>query len=250
MRRETFATEGPVRISVKLAAGRVELETAETAEAVVELEPLNDRARQAVEDALVELRGGELRVDVDQKRFLLMGRTPEVRVTVRAPSGSSAQVASAAAEISGRGRFGEIDVKTAAGDVEFDDVERDATVNAVSGDVRIGSIGGEAAVKSVSGDVLIEQLARGGRVQTVSGDVALEALTEGKLAVKTVSGDVRAGIRRGSGLWIDAKSVSGKTTSDLELGDEAPAEPGPLVELQAASVSGDIRVVRASSVSA
>ena len=59
---------------------------------------------------------------------------------------------------------------------------------------------------------------------------------------------IRVGIRRGSTLWIDAKSVSGKTISELELDHEAPAEEGPLVELRASSVSGDIRIVRASSV--
>jgi DUF4097 and DUF4098 domain-containing protein YvlB len=247
VRRETFATDGPVRLVVKLPAGQVELETAETAETVVELEPLNERGDDVLREASVDQRGDQIRVDLDQKRFLLLGRTPEIRVRVRAPHGSSANVSAASADVSGRGRFGEVEVKTASGDVGFDDVDGDVHVNVVSGDVRFGAVGGETDVKSVSGDVRVGRLGAGARVNTVSGDMTLEELVEGKVSLKSVSGSVRAGIRRGSSLWVDAKSVSGKTTSELELDDAAPAESGPLVELRANSVSGDIRIVRASS---
>jgi len=244
MRRETFSTPNPPRLDVRLAAGQVELETEETSETVVELEPLGDRSREAVERAEVLFDGDEVRIELDQKR-LLLGRTPEVRVVVRAPHGSSARVSTASADVSGRGRYGKVEIKTASGDVDFEDVEDELEVNAVSGDVRVASVGGEAAVKSVSGDLSIGLAARGGSFQNVSGDVALKELVEGEIAVKTVSGDVHAGIRSGSGVWIDAKSVSGKTTSELEVGDDAPTDSGPMIRLRANSVSGDIRIARA-----
>ena len=63
--------------------------------------------------------------------------------------------------------------------------------------------------------------------------------------MQSVSGDLTFGLRAGSKLWVDARSMSGKTTSELELGDEPRSTDGPLVELRAKSVSGDIRVVRA-----
>ena len=106
MRRETFATDRPPRLVVHLPAGRVDLETAETDETVVELEALNERGREAVESAFIGFHGDELRVDVDERRFLLAGRTPQLHVTVRAPYGSHAKVTSAAADVTGRGRFG------------------------------------------------------------------------------------------------------------------------------------------------
>jgi hypothetical protein len=250
VRRETFTTDGPVRLVVRLPAGRVEIDTADTAETVVELEPLNDRGQEFVDQAHVGQHGDEIRVDLERRRFLIRGSLPEVRVTVRAPQGSSAEVMAATADVQGRGRFGEVTVKAAAGDVSFDEVERGATVNSVSGDVRFESVGGETEIKAVSGDVRVGRLGAGARVNTVSGDVSLEELVEGKVALRTVSGDIRAGIRRGSTLWIDAKSVSGRMSSELELDDERPAEAGPLVELRANSVSGSVRIVRASSVPA
>jgi DUF4097 and DUF4098 domain-containing protein YvlB len=244
MRREAFATSEPPRLVVRLAAGRVELETEETSETVVELEAMNDRSREAVERADVVFDDGEIRVEIDQKR-LLLGRSPEVRVVVRAPHGASARVSTASADVSGRGRYGEVEVKTASGDVDVDDVEGELEVNAVSGDLRVASVGGEAVVKSVSGDVSIGRVACGGSFQNVSGDVALDELVEGEVAVKTVSGDVHAGIGTGSAVWIDAKSLSGKTTSELEVGDDAPDDAGPMIRFRANSVSGDIRIARA-----
>ena len=56
------------------------------------------------------------------------------------------------------------------------------------------------------------------------------------------------GVRRGSRVFVDANTVSGSTSSELELSD-APQEPGsedgPLIELFAKTVSGDVRVERA-----
>jgi hypothetical protein len=217
---------------------------------VVEVYGLNERGREAAERAQVAQHGEEIRIDVDRRSFFLgIGSSPEVRITVRAPHGTSVEATTAAADVRGVGRFGELDVKSAAGDLSFDDVERDANINNVSGEIRVRRIGGTATVKSVSGDVALGELGGSVTVNSVSGDVALEALAPGKATVKTVSGDVKAGVPRGLALWIDANSVSGKSTSDLDVGDAPPTEGTPLVELRVKSVSGDIRVVRASPVS-
>ena len=52
-------------------------------------------------------------------------------------------------------------------------------------------------------------------------------------------------IKKGSKLWIDARSMSGETSSEFELGDTAPDGEGPLVEMRATAMSGDITVKRA-----
>ena len=41
--------------------------------------------------------------------------------------------------------------------------------------------------------------------------------------------------------------MSGETSSDLEVGDAPVGEDGPLVELKATSMSGDIHVRRADA---
>ena len=45
-------------------------------------------------------------------------------------------------------------------------------------------------------------------------------------------------------LWIDATSVSGDMSSELEAA-EPPTADGPIVELRAKTVSGDVQIVRA-----
>ena len=48
-------------------------------------------------------------------------------------------------------------------------------------------------------------------------------------------------------LWIDAQSVSGTMSSELDVGDE-PSEPGQeAVELRVRTVSGDVRVARSAA---
>ena len=267
-REERFDTPEPIRLRLEASAGQIKVETTDGAETEVSLAPLNDNdaSRQAVEAARIELRSGELVVDVpDQRSFgISFGRKAEVLLRVRCPHGSTAAVKSRSADIEGRGSYAAADVATTSGDVEWEDVAGDATFNSVSGDLRVGSVGGRATVQTVSGDA---RLGRGGgplraqtvsgdlsvheasgpvSAKTVSGDVDLESVEGGEVEVNSVSGDLRVGIKRGSRLAVDATAVSGDLASEIDLGDAAAAgEEGPLVELRARSISGDLRVVRA-----
>ena len=70
-------------------------------------------------------------------------------------------------------------------------------------------------------------------------------MLRGNVAAHSVSGDVQIGVRRGSKVFLDCNTVSGDTSSELELTPDAPAGDGPLVEIRAKTVSGDIRITRA-----
>src|SRR5439155_15485021 len=106
-------------------------------------------------------------------------------------------------------------------------------------------VAGHVSVNSVSGDVKIAEAARGANTKTVSGDQSIDSVTEGQVQLQSVSGDIRVGIQRGSGVWFDLKSASGKTVSELEPADGLAGD-GPSIELRAKAVSGDIRIVRAA----
>ena len=86
-------------------------------------------------------------------------------------------------------------------------------------------------------------------VVTASGDQRVGSVAAGEVSLRSASGDIWVGVRRGSGVWVDASLISGDTTSELDVGTSpAPAtaeEEGPLVELRAQSMSGDIHVARA-----
>ena len=281
MRTETFQTPGPVRLDVRLGSGEVRLETSDTAETTVTLEPLrdNDASMAAVQEARVEQRGDEILVDVRDRRRGFRGA--DVLVEIHCPEESSVRAKTGSADIEGRGRFGSVEVESGSGDVQFSDVSGDAEINAASGDVQLARIGGQARINTASGDVQLASVGGEARVNSASGEVQIRAagnrlevntasgdvlvgealssvnansasgdqtigsVTQGKVGLKSASGDLKIGIREGSTLWVDARSRSGEVRSELPVSDLPPEGDAPHVELRANTMSGDITVVRA-----
>jgi hypothetical protein len=281
MRTEALQTPNPVRLDIRLGAGEVRLEASQTTETTVRLEPLrdNDASVAAVEEARVEQRGDEILIDVRERRRGFRGS--EVLVEVRCPEGSTVRGKTGSADVEGHGRFGSADVETGSGDVQFGELSEEAKVNAASGDVQIGSVGGEGRINTASGDVQVGSFAAaakinsasgdvqigevGGRLEvnsasgdvavreassavsmnTASGDQTVGSVVQGKIELKSASGELKIGIREGSTLWVDARSRSGEVTSELPVSDLPPEGDAPHVELRANTMSGDITIVRA-----
>jgi Toastrack DUF4097 len=251
VRHETFSTPGPVTLDIRIPAGDIEIETDDAAETAVELQARGRDAEELELDAEISMRprgnGYEVRVEAGRGRGGLFGlRGGEYRVRVAAPHGATVQANLASADISGRGRYSELGVKVASGDVEFDDVSGEARVNAASGDVQLVRVG-SAKINSASGDVRIDNSAEGGDVNTASGDVVIDSVVSGDMRINSASGDIEVGIAKGSRLLVDAQTLSGETSSelDLESGSTIETDEGPLVELKARSMSGDISIKRA-----
>jgi len=116
-----------------------------------------------------------------------------------------------------------------------------------SGDIELEIVRGPLSVNSASGDVTIGEAYDNVTANTVSGDQEHGAVMRGKVSAHSVSGDVTIGVRRGSKVYLDCNTVSGDTSSELELTTDAPDGDGPLVEIRAKTVSGDIRITRASA---
>jgi Putative adhesin len=250
VRAETFETPGPVTLDVRIPSGEVEIQTSDVSETAVELEARGRDAGELENDAEISMRergdGYEVLIDVGQGRGGgLFRRNGDYRVRVSAPHGATVRARLASADISGHGRYAEIDIKVASGDVEFEKVG-EASVDTASGDVQLDRVG-TAKVNSASGDVQIVDAADGAEINTASGDVEILSVVAGEVRANSASGDIEVGIAKGSRLWVDAQTLSGDTSSelDLESGDTIEADEGPLVELKARSMSGDITVKRA-----
>ena len=241
MRTETFHTPGELSLRIRIPAGRVDLETVDGEETRVELEG----GPGVEEEAVIAARGGEVVVEIEERRLLFLRTAPDARVRVTCPPGARLELKAVSADLTARGDWGPADVKTVSGDVQVERVGGDLTVKTVSGDVAADAVSGRATVQSVSGDVRLDDAGGSVTAQTVSGDVRLGGVREGSVMLKSVSGDMLVGIRSGSSLWVDAKSISGDTSSELALDDAPPEGNGPLVELRATAMSGDIRIVRA-----
>jgi hypothetical protein len=266
VRSERFHTPGAATVRVRVPAGEIYVETVDGEETAVDVRPLNDPAREALERMLVAQHGRDVVVELEERRsFGLRTRTPSFGVRIRCPHGADLGVQTVSAEVDARGRYGEVDVKGVSGDIRLEAVDGDARIKSVSGDARVERVGGRLGVQGVSGDVSVGQVsgvaelravsgdvrvdaaASSVTMQTVSGDQELRSVTEGEVQAKSVSGDVTVGVARGASVWIDAKSVSGSTRSELELSDEPASgdENGRRIEIRANTLSGDIRLTRA-----
>jgi DUF4097 and DUF4098 domain-containing protein YvlB len=263
MRRETFETPGPLQLTIRVPSGDIDLESAEGTETVVEV----SGSPELEEEARIELHpkrdGHEVSVVIEKRSGLFRAFREDVRIRVTSPPGADVEVSTASADVDARGDFGDAQINTASGDVEFEHVGGEAQVNSASGDVKlelvdgpltvntasgdleVGRLQGDGKVRAASGDVSIDQADASLKVQTASGDVEVESVREGDVVLQTASGDIDVGIKQGSKLWIDAKSMSGETSSELELGDAPTDGEGPLVEVRATAMSGDIKVKRA-----
>ena len=158
--REVFTTPGPLKLDLRVPAGKLELHTADGDETVVELEALRDNESSiaAVEAARLELRertagGREVYLEVPEGRARLRvggsgsaSCTPEVLVRISCPEEAGVDIETGSADIEARGRFGSAKVAGASGDVEFEEILGEASIATASGDIELGRIDGRARI--------------------------------------------------------------------------------------------------------
>jgi Putative adhesin len=270
--QQSFEVQGPVELDVRLASGEIEVEAIEGLTRVeIEVIAHDDESQQLVDATRIELHDHhdrpEIIVDVPQRRGsfnlgMLFGRQG-ITCRLRAPERSGLSVRSKSADVRAIGTLGGANVQTASGDVRLEDVDGGLNVKSASGDIVAQEITSGANIQTASGDVSLD-VVRGPvnaatasgdlrigeawnnvNANTVSGDQLHGAVLQGLVAAHSVSGDVQIGVRRGSKVFLDCNTVSGDTRSELELTTEAPAGDGPLVEIRAKTVSGDIAITRA-----
>ena len=281
MLSDTYQTPGRLLLSLAIPAGVIEIDTAPGDTTHVELEALTEAARELLPHTRMELHersiGHEVVVEVPATRsgfFISFGRGPDFRLRVACPPEAELDLNTKSADVRARGVFGSSEIKTASGDINIGEIKGDARIKTASGDVSLDDVHGTTRVQTasgdlalqrargdvngqlVSGDVWIRDALRSVALNTVSGDMRLDAVVEGSIDLTAISGDILVGIRRGSRIYVDCNTISGTTTSELELSDapastpDAGREGGPQVELRAKTVSGDIGVVRAAAPSA
>ena len=257
----THHTPDGVRLELRLSAGRCEIETAETAETVVEAEPMNGSAASreaaaALVENLSERRaaGPTLVVAMPKLRRLMSGlNNAQVLVRIRAPARRRPRRRHGVGRCrrprtARRGRRAHrlrrrVDRGGGAGHRGEDRERRRRRAVSLRGarqrqhDVRRRDhwrVGAALSVNTMSGDVSD----RAGRVRNDPG-------------AQHVGRRQRPGSPVAPRLFVDANSASGDVRSELPVTGSAPDGGEADVELRATSMSGDIVVVRApESVSA
>jgi DUF4097 and DUF4098 domain-containing protein YvlB len=269
--QKAFDVDGPAEIDVRLASGDIVVDPSLEGRIEIELVAHDEESQRLVDEARIDLHDHhgrpQLVVDVPHKSrgfsfSLVFGRSG-ISCRLRCPRGSLLSVRSKSADLRVSGTIGGLNVATASGDVEALMIEGSVNVKSASGDVRVREISGGVNVQTASGDIGLDIVHGAVNVATASGDLTIGeaydnvsantvsgdqehgAVMRGHVAATSVSGDVTIGVRRGSKVYLDCNTVSGDTSSELELTTEAPAGDGPLVEIRAKTVSGDITITRA-----
>jgi DUF4097 and DUF4098 domain-containing protein YvlB len=268
--QKSFEVSGPVELDIRLASGEISIDPSLEGRVEIDLLAHDDESQRLIDEARVELRDNQSRPQVNvllpQKRGFSFGFGRQgVSCTVRCPQGSSVSAKTKSADLSATGTLGGLSFATASGDTDVDRIDGSINVKTASGDVQVGEVSGSVNVQSASGDVTVEAVRGPANVGSVSGDVTVEAaydnlsantvsgdqdlgaVMRGKVSAQSVSGDVTIGVRRGSKVFLDCNTLSGDTRSELEVSADAPAGDGPLVEIRAKTVSGDIHITRASA---
>lgn len=271
---QVFDTPGSVSLHVKLPSGRVVVTTSDEPRTSVELVSLGRRGHDALDEVSVrhESRGDRHVVTVEQlPRFrwgpLQISWDDAVEARITCPVGADLDFGTGSASLRVEGELSDVSVTTASGDVQVDrvggrlgvktasgdilvaDALGEATVTTVSGDLQVDRFAGPLGVRAVSGDVRIGTVRAPLTLSTTSGDIWIDRVEGGEVDARSVSGDARIAVTRGTPVWIDAASVSGKLESTLGLEDSVPDDDSgagaPVVPLRVKTVSGDVTVVRA-----
>jgi DUF4097 and DUF4098 domain-containing protein YvlB len=267
--QKSFDVQGPVELDVRLTSGDIEVDPSAEGRVEIELIAHDEESQRLVDNARIELSPHGHRptilVDVPQKKgfsISIFGRSG-IECRIRCPHDSGLSVRTKSADISTRGTIGGLNVQTASGDLDVNRVSGGVNVKSASSDFSAREVGGGVNIQtasgdidlsiahgpinvtSVSGDISIGEAYDNVNANSVSGDQDHGAVMQGVVAAHSVSGDVTIAVRRGSKAFLDCTTVSGDTTSELELTSDAPAGNGPLVEIRAKTVSGDIRITRA-----
>jgi hypothetical protein len=258
-----FPGAEPIDAFIELAAGSVALTAEATDMTTVSLAPsrFSRNGDKMLSEVRVSFDNGRLEV-VGPKRTGLWRGHPGFDLTVTLPVGSRCAVRTASADVTSTGELAELDAHTASadvtavavtrslqavtasGDVRAEETGAIADVRTVSGDVRIARASGDIQARTASGDVNIAAADGSATVTTASGDVRIGTMANGRADVNTASGDVVVGVARDVGVYLDLASLSGSVTSQLE--DAEPSEDVTL-EVRCRTLSGDIRIARASS---
>lgn len=262
-----FACSEPIDANVSIASGTVSVTTAPTDVMTVRIhkgrssDPAGaDDDDQVRDDVSVEYSDRHLVVG-ELPRHNLGWRSKEMHVSITIPVRSRLAVQAASAEVTCRGEYGAVDVRTASGRVDVDTVRgpaelttmsgsvqlldaAEAIVQTASGRISIRHVAGDVTARTASGAIVIDAADASVTAKTASGKVQVNSMTRGRGDLNTVSGSIGVKVVPGTGVFLDLASVTGRVTSDLA---ESATGGDPDLRLQCRTVSGSLHVARAAS---
>ncbi|WP_432590717.1 DUF4097 family beta strand repeat-containing protein [Streptomyces sp. HD1123-B1] len=216
---QKFDTPAPVSALLDIPAGHIRFIAADRADTTVEILPADSaksRDVKAAEQTEVVYADGVLRIEAPAAKNRILGATGSIEVTVQVPTGSHIEAKTAAAELRGVGRLGDVTFEGAQGSVKLD--ETGSTRLALhAGDISVGRLGGP------------------GDISTQKGDLRITEAVRGTVTLRTGYGDVSIGAAPGVSASLDAGTSYGRIDNALRNADGAAG-----LNIHATTAYGDI----------
>jgi Putative adhesin len=262
-----FACSEPIDANVSIASGTVSVTAKPTDAITVQIHKggraggsSRDDDDQLTDDVSVDYSDQHLVISELPKRGLGW-RNSSLHIAITLPAGSRMAVQAASADVTCRGEYGAVDLRTASGKIDVETVRGLAEISAMSGSVELleaaeptiqtasGRISvrrasGDVMARTASGDIMIGTAGASVTAKTASGQVRVQSIARGRSDLNSVSGDIEVKVVPGTGVYLDLASVTGRVTSDLDDGGQ---QGGAELHLQARTVSGSLHVARAAS---
>lgn len=256
-----FPATEPIDLLVEVTAGSVRITADQTQAVTVNVRPAKPghHGDELAAEVRVDFADGRLEI-VEPQRHNWMRFNSGLDVSVTLPAGSHCWVTTASADVAVTGELGSLAAKTVSGQIAADAITGNAEVTTTSGRITIneaagqvsaksasgtvdlGHVGSDVEVTTVSGKVGIASASADATVRTASGRIRIGCLSRGRAEIVTVSGDVKVNVAKGTGVYLDMTSVSGRVTSEL---DPSQACGEADLHLKCRSISGAIKVAKA-----
>lgn len=217
---QKFDTPTAISAVLEIPAGRIQVIAADRTDTVVEVRPADaakGRDVRAAEQTTVEYGDGVLRIAAPNPTSKLVGSTGSVEVTVQVPAGSRVDAKTAASELRGVGRLGDVAFDGAYKQIKIDEAAS-VRLKAIDGDVEVGRLTGPA------------------EISTARGDIRIGEATTGTVVLRTEMGNVTVGAAHGVSASLDAGTASGRINSALKNTEGADAG----LKIHATTGYGDI----------
>jgi DUF4097 and DUF4098 domain-containing protein YvlB len=206
---QKFDTPAPVSAVLDIPAGRVQFIAADRADTTVEVlpaSPSKSRDVKAAEQTEVAYADGVLQISAAEPQNQLFGPSGSVEVTVKLPAGSRVEARTAACELRGVGRLGDVVFDGAYRHIKIDEAAS-LRLTATDGDVEVGRLTGPAQISTARGDIQIAEAVRGTvQLTTQLGDITV-----------TAAAGVSATLDAGTGSGRISNALKNDGTAELDI---------------------------------
>jgi hypothetical protein len=280
----TFATPGPITVTLTLTVADIRLRASERTDSVVTIgprDPSNAKDVELADRTRSEFADGRLEIHAPQPwRVLGPSRNAgALDVEIELPTGSTVDGEAWLADLHATGELGRVDFSTSMGDltvdrtgpaklstnsrvtarriggaaeiksagaVRIDEIRGPTTIKNLNGATQVGRVEGELTCRSANGDISVGTALADVKATTSNGGIRIDEVVRGDIALKTANGHVEIGIRPGTAARLDVHTKFGRVRNNLDAVD-GPGESDEVATISTRTSVGDIVIRRPES---